>query len=109
MRGQLSDHVWQVNLIADMAFMPANPVLTRQVIVNILDNPTKFASAGTKIAAGVDGANMVLLVRADEVGKMAVQGAATQDKVVKPNNICNLLARLRRLPGDHTKAGHHPS
>ena len=70
LRGQLRDHVVQVDLPADLPALLADPILTEQVIVNILDNAAKYASVGTTIhiAARVDGPFAVLSFADDGPG-----------------------------------------
>ena len=64
LRDQLGDHVLQVDLPAEMAALNADPILTEQVIVNILDNAAKYAPPGTviTIAVRIDGPSAVLSI-----------------------------------------------
>ena len=62
LRGQLRDHIVQVNLPAEMPALMLDPILTEQVIVNILDNAAKYAPTGTiiDISAHLDAGFAVL-------------------------------------------------
>jgi len=64
LRGQLADHVLQVDMPADMPALTVDPILTEQVIVNILDNAAKYAPVGTTItiSARIDGPSAVLSI-----------------------------------------------
>ncbi|TMV70671.1 two-component sensor histidine kinase, partial [Thioclava sp. BHET1] len=67
LRGPLRAHSLDVVLPAEMALVRADPILTEQVIVNILDNAAKYAPEGTAIIlrVRVDGARALLSI-ADE-------------------------------------------
>jgi two-component system, OmpR family, sensor histidine kinase KdpD len=67
LRGQLLDQKVQIDLADPMPAVRADPILTEQVLVNILDNAAKYAPDGTGIAitARVDGGLAILSV-ADE-------------------------------------------
>ncbi len=64
MRAALRDHVVQLDLAPDLPAVLADPILTEQVIVNILDNAAKYAPPGTSIdiSAHVDGAGVALTI-----------------------------------------------
>lgn len=66
LRGQLRGHLVQVDLPEALA-LQADPILTEQVIVNILDNAAKYAAPGTTIliCARLDVTQAVLSI-ADE-------------------------------------------
>ena len=67
LRAPLRDHKVAIEMADDMAPVHIDPILTEQVIVNILDNAAKYAPAGTTITitARVDGARALLSI-ADE-------------------------------------------
>ncbi len=67
LRGLLRDHRVQVDLPDTLPPLKADPILTEQVIVNILDNAVKYAAPGTtiRITALLDGQSAVLSI-ADE-------------------------------------------
>ncbi len=67
LRGPLRNFRVVVQLAEPMALVSADPILTEQVIVNILDNAAKYAPEGTEIAlqVRVDGARALLSI-ADE-------------------------------------------
>lgn len=62
--GVLRDHPLVIDLPADLPPLMADPILTEQVIVNILDNAAKYAGAGAPItvSAEVDGPDAVLSI-----------------------------------------------
>jgi two-component system, OmpR family, sensor histidine kinase KdpD len=64
MRGPLRDHLVRSDVPDGLGPVSADPVLTEQVIVNILDNAAKYAPPGTviRIAATVDRAWVVLTI-----------------------------------------------
>jgi two-component system, OmpR family, sensor histidine kinase KdpD len=70
LRGQLRDHLVQVDLPPDLPALRADPILTEQVIVNILDNAAKYAPPGTTIhiAARLDPGFAVLSFADDGPG-----------------------------------------
>ena len=49
LRGQLRDHAVQVDLPSDLPGLLVDPILTEQVIVNILDNAAKYAPIGSTV------------------------------------------------------------
>jgi two-component system sensor histidine kinase KdpD len=67
LRGVLRDHHVVVDLPDRLAAIRADPILTEQVIVNILDNAAKYAPPATsiRISVRVDGPRAVLSI-ADE-------------------------------------------
>ena len=67
LRGLLRDHPVTVDLPEALPALLVDPVLTEQVIVNILDNAVKYAPQGTtiRIAAQLDGRSTMLSI-ADE-------------------------------------------
>ena len=75
LRAQLRDHQVRVDLPEDLPALMADPILTEQVLVNILDNAAKYAPAQTtiQIAARLDAGQVVLSI-ADE-GPGIPQGA----------------------------------
>ena len=64
LRGSLRDHPLHIDVAADIAPLRIDPILTEQVIVNILDNAAKYSPSGTqiRIAARVDGPDAVLSI-----------------------------------------------
>lgn len=70
LRSQLRGHTVQASLPGDLPALMVDPILTEQVIVNILDNAAKYAPAGTTIhiAARLDGQAVVLSFADDGPG-----------------------------------------
>lgn len=105
LRGQLRDHRVQVDLADPMPTLFADPILTEQVLVNILDNAAKYAPAGSVIAitarvdgvavdgVAVDGSRAVLSF--DDEGPGIPAGA--HDRVFD--------MFYRASTGDHARAG----
>lgn len=64
LRGLLRDHPVMADVAPDLPQMRADPILTEQVIVNILDNAAKYAPPGSaiRIDARLDGPQILLSI-----------------------------------------------
>lgn len=65
---QLRDHPVRTNVPADLPPVPIDEILIQQVLINLLDNATKFAPAGSPIELSVSATESELIVEIADHG-----------------------------------------
>lgn len=68
MERQLRDHPVQTNVPVDLPPVPIDEILVQQMLINLLDNATKFAPVGTPIELSVTATESALIVTVADHG-----------------------------------------